>query len=67
MRLISPDILHFLHPIFSKHKKIFLFLAFDGVISGTLSILMPLLLKWETDQLVGQKTGDILGYHFSAF
>lgn len=49
------SLLHFFKPIISKHKKIFLFLLFDAVISSIASIILPFLAKIETDQLVAKK------------
>lgn len=60
---ISHEIRTFFTPLFLKHKTIFLLLMLSGVISWVFSVVMPLLLKWETDQLMGKQT--LLG--FTAF
>lgn len=65
--MISSQIRSFFIPIFVKHKSIFLLLLLDGFISGLSSIITPLLLKFETDQLVGQKGwvfffGELTGF-----
>ncbi len=53
--MFSSQIRSFFIPIFIKHKSIFLLLLLDGFITWIASIITPILLKFETDQLVGQK------------
>lgn len=54
--MLSKTIRDFFIPIFSKHKKIFFLLLLDGFITWVLSIITPLLLKLETDQLMEKKS-----------
>jgi ABC-type bacteriocin/lantibiotic exporter with double-glycine peptidase domain len=54
--MLSKKIRDFFIPIFRKHKKIFYLLIFDGMITGIVSVITPLLLKFETDQLMGKKS-----------
>ncbi len=54
--MLSQIIKDFFIPIFKKHKKIFFLLGFDGLITGLVSVLTPLLLKLETDQLMLQQS-----------
>ncbi len=49
---MSHEIRSFFFPLFLKHNSIFLLLVLSGIISGVFSVLMPVLLKWETDQLM---------------
>lgn len=50
--MFSQKIRNFFIPIFQKHKKIFFLMGIDGLITGLVSVLIPLLLKLETDQLM---------------
>ncbi|MDD5770197.1 MAG: ATP-binding cassette domain-containing protein [Candidatus Gracilibacteria bacterium] len=65
--MIKKEIIDFYFPILKKHKSLFLLLAFDGIISGLVGVIMPVLLKAETDQLVGKNSLDIFDMHFGAF
>lgn len=67
MRLIPQEIFDFFLPIYRKHKKYFLLLILSSVVSGATSVLMPLLLKAETDQLAHQYSLDILGTIYTPF
>ncbi len=54
--MLSQKLRIFFIPIFSKHKKIFWLLLLDGFITWILSIVTPLLLKFETDQLMEKQS-----------
>lgn len=54
--MFSQKIRNFFIPILSKHKKIFLLLLIDGFITWVLSVVTPILLKLETDQLMEKKS-----------
>lgn len=54
--MLSQKIRDFFIPIFFKHKKVFFLLALDGAITGLVSVITPLLLKFETDQLMEKKS-----------
>ncbi len=65
--MLSQKLRTFFIPIFSKHKKIFLLLLLDGCITWILSVVTPVLLKLETDQLMEKKSmttflGDLSGF-----
>jgi ABC-type bacteriocin/lantibiotic exporter with double-glycine peptidase domain len=65
--MISPQIRTFFLPIFHRHKSIFLLLLLDGFIAGISSVITPILLKLETDQLVWQKWGIFFFWELSGF
>ena len=65
--MLSPEIRSFFIPIFSKHKTIFLLLLLDGLVTGLSSVIMPVLLKFETDQLMEQKGGIFLFWELTGF
>ncbi len=65
--MLSSQILSFFTPIFSKHKSIFLLLLLDGLIVWLSSTLTPILLKWETDQLMVQKGGIFFFWELTGF
>lgn len=54
--MLSQKLRTFFIPIFRKHKKIFLLLFVDGFITWILSVVTPVLLKFETDQLMEKKS-----------
>ncbi len=54
--MFSQKLRNFFIPIFSKHKKIFFLLLLDGFITWVLSVVTPVLLKLETDQLMEKKS-----------
>ncbi len=65
--MLSQKLQTFFIPIFSKHKKIFFLLLLDGFITWILSVVTPVLLKLETDQLMEKKSmmtflGDLNGF-----
>lgn len=59
--MFSKKLQDFFIPIFSKHKKIFALLLLDGIVSGLFSVILPILLKLETDQLMA-KNGFISSF-----
>lgn len=65
--MLSPQIRWFFLPIFIKHKSIFLLLLLDGFVSGIATIITPVLLKLETDQLVWQKGGTFFFWQLNGF
>lgn len=66
-KIIPREIIEFFLPIFRKHKKIYAFLIFDGIISGLSSVVMPLLLKAETDQLAARNPWVFFGTSYEPF
>ena len=65
--MFSKKIQEFFIPIFTKHKKVFILLLIDGLVSGLFSVILPILLKLETDQLVAKKTLVFLSTPFNGF
>lgn len=65
--MFSSPIFRFFRPIISKHRAVFVLLGLGGVISGLTAVVLPLLAKLETDQLVEQKSLTLFGSHMSGF
>ena len=66
-KIFKKEILYFYIPILQKYKSIFVLMSLSGIISGASSVLIPLLLKLETDQLVEQNTRIIFWSEIWAF
>ncbi len=65
--MLKKEIYNFYIPIIKKYKILFVLMAFSWIISWVTSVVVPVLLKIETDQLVSKKNLDIFWNHFWAF
>ncbi len=65
--MLKKEIYNFYFPILKKYKILFILMALNGIISGLLSVWMPVLLKMETDQLVSKQGLNIFWNSLSGF
>lgn len=54
MKILDKEIINFLKPVYKENKKFFVLLIIIGAISGISSVILPVLLKIETDQLINK-------------
>lgn len=54
MKILDKEIINFLKPVYKENKKFFVLLIIISVISGISSVILPVLLKLETDQLINK-------------
>lgn len=65
--MLKKEIYDFYIPIIRKYKSLFLLMWIGWIISGTSSVVMPLLLKLETDQLVAKHSYTFFSQTLSPF
>lgn len=65
--MISPIFKSFFLPIFRRHKKIFILLGIEGILSGVISVALPVFAKLETDQLIEKHSFDSFGIQLTPF